>query len=159
MQGGAHFYELSMHLAAIFSGSIRHENVKIHHPLTFVEHFIEPAFRRLFFPVTIKEYIRRKTRGGMAPAQLLGYFNTRRDVNALSGSHRKILSLITTLYNTPYITLDLVGADPLGGQEVYEIVKGAVKNGGAAVLMENSDEFKSDCTKFIQIEPAAGSTT
>lgn len=48
---GPHFYETEMLLKNIFSGKTRNENVVVRKNLAFVEHFIEPKLRRLFYPV------------------------------------------------------------------------------------------------------------
>jgi hypothetical protein len=153
--GGAHFYELSMFLAHIFSGQIKEDNVTVNQPLKFVEHFIESAFRRLFFPVTIGEYIKKNAGADKRTAEKvfnLGWLDSKTHVNSLAGNPGKILSLYTTLSNTKNIVFDLVGVDPQGAQSVYDIVKANVEDGGAAILLDNFGDFRYDCTKFIQIE-------
>ncbi len=50
---GQHFYETEMFLKDIFCGKTKDENVIVNKNLTFVEHFIEPKLRRLFYPVTV----------------------------------------------------------------------------------------------------------
>ena len=153
--GGTHFYDLSIFLAGVFSGQTINENVTVNQPLKFVEHFVEPSFRRLFFPITIGEYIKRKSGNERAIAEkvfTLGYLNNKTHVNTLNGDRRKILSLYTTLSVSKNIVLDLVGLDPSGAKKTYSIVKENVKNGGSAILLENFEDFKDDCTKFVQIE-------
>jgi hypothetical protein len=59
LYGGAHFYDLSMWLKDIFTGKIRHEHVIIKTPLSFVEYFKEPALRRIFYPITVKEFLKK----------------------------------------------------------------------------------------------------
>lgn len=57
---GQHFYETEMFLKDIFCGKTNDENVLVHKNLTFVEHFIESKLRRLFYPVTVGEYLEKK---------------------------------------------------------------------------------------------------
>jgi ABC-type multidrug transport system ATPase subunit len=51
-------------------------------------------------------------------------------INNLPGKSRKQLSLYSTLSKTNNIMLDLIGVDPLGAKEIYEIVKNEVLRGG-----------------------------
>ena len=60
--GGGHFYETEMYLKDVFIGAIKHHNVKIYKPFSFVEHFREPVFRRTFCPVTVEEYLCKKNK-------------------------------------------------------------------------------------------------
>jgi hypothetical protein len=47
-----------MLLKGIFSGKVKDKNVIVHKKLTFVEHFKEPKFRQLFYPVTVEGYLK-----------------------------------------------------------------------------------------------------
>ena len=153
--GGAHFYDLSMFLVDIFTGQTKIESVTVNQPLKFVEHFKEPTFRRLFFPVTIGQYLKKNSGRDKETAEKvfnLGYLDKKTHVNSLNGDRRKILSLYTTLSNSRNIVFDLVGIDPLGAQRTYNIVKEYAKNGGSAILLNNFPDFKDDCTKYIKLE-------
>jgi hypothetical protein len=56
-------------------------------------------------------------------------------ISRLPGNPRKLLSLLTTLSWTDKIIFDLAGVDPVGGQEVFNLVKRQIGNSGAAILM------------------------
>lgn len=60
LHNGMHFYKLSMWLKDMFTGKIKHESVIANSDLSFVEHFKEPAWRRLVYPVTVKEFLKKK---------------------------------------------------------------------------------------------------
>lgn len=47
-----------MFLKDLFIGKTKNENVVVNQRLTFVEHFMEPKIRRLFYPVTVGEYLK-----------------------------------------------------------------------------------------------------
>lgn len=144
-----------MFMALILSGQIKNDNVTVNQPLKFVEHFIEPAFRRLFFPVTIGEYIKKNAGADKRTAEkifTLGYLDNKTRVNSLTWDRRKILSLYTALSNTKNIVFDLAGIDPKGAEDVYNIVKANVEDGGSAILLDHFGDFKNVCTKFIEIE-------
>lgn len=159
---GAHYHDIKMELVDIFTGKIKNDTVEITQPLTFVEHFIEPTFRRMFYPVTVGEFI--KQRGGnekdiiqkvcshSAVYDIASPLTTRTKVNSLEGTPRKLLSLYTTLSNTDTIIFDLDGQSPQGAQETYEMVKNSVKGGGAAIFIDWTEDMKNDCTLFVKIE-------
>jgi hypothetical protein len=70
LYGGWHFFETQMLLKDIFSGKRRHDSVIVHQPLTFVPHFVEPTLRRLFWPVTVGEYLKKNADLSRAPTPL-----------------------------------------------------------------------------------------
>jgi hypothetical protein len=69
-------------------------------------------------------------------------------VNALAGSPRKLLSLYATLSKTKNIVFDLVGVDPLGANDIYIIINETVNNGEAAMLLDNFDVLRNNCTNI-----------
>ncbi len=155
LYGGAHFYELKMELVDIFTGKSKNANVSIFRPLTFVEHFIEPAFRRLFYPVTVREYLKRNANSMSNFTKKIydnKWINKKTKVHSLAWDQRKLLCLYSTLSKTTDIVFDVAGLDPQGAIKTYQIVKENIKNGGSAILIDWTDEMKNDCTKFITIE-------
>ncbi|WP_212003058.1 hypothetical protein [Chitinophaga sp. HK235] len=52
-----------------------------------------------------------------------------------------------------HIIFDLAGLDPMGGKEVFGIVKEHVKKGGAAILLDHVDEFRQECDQYVEIAP------
>lgn len=150
-----HFYDMSMWLKDIFTGKIKHENVIIKDHFSFVEHFIEPKWRRIFYPVTVHEYLKKnayKSDSLSRKIYEIDWITKKTRVNTLAGNPRKLLSLYSTLSKTKNIIFDLVAQDPQGAKETYDFVKENIKGGGAAILFDGYDEFKNDCTKFIELE-------
>lgn len=155
LYGGAHYYELKTELVDIFTGKTRCENVNVLRELTFVEHFKESAFRRLFCPVTVEEYLSKNANSKSNFATRIydfGWISKNTKVNTLAGNPRKLLSLYSTLSKTTHIVFDLVGQDPLGALETYKMVKDTIREGGAAILIDWAGDMKYDCSKFIKIE-------
>ncbi|WP_341902976.1 hypothetical protein [Fluviicola taffensis] len=155
LSNGPHFFQTEMFLKDIFSGSKKNENVEVYEKLTFVEHFIEPKFRRLFRPVTVGEYLKKN-------ADLESPFATRiyenkwihkkRKVNELAGTPRKLVSLYATLSKTSDIIFDLTGVDPKGAEEVFGIVREVVRKGGSAILLDSFEDMKNECDKYIELQ-------
>lgn len=155
LNGGAHFCDLLTELVDIFTGKTKNGSVNIFRPLTFVERFKEPAFRRLFYPVTVREYLKRNanSKGNFATKIYDNKYITKETkVQSLGGNPSKLLCLYSTLSKATDIVFDVAGLDPQGAIETYQIVKENIKNGGSAILIDWTDEMKNDCTKFISIE-------
>jgi len=152
---GKHFYETEMFLKDIFCGKTKDENVIVHKSLTFVEHFIEPKLRRLFYPVTVGEYLKKNANLDSPYATKIyeiDWINENTKVNMLAGNPRQLLRLYATLSKTNNIVFDVVGQDPKGAEETYEIVKDVVRKGGSAILLDNFEDLKKDCTKYIELQ-------
>lgn len=60
LYSGAHFQDIKTELVNIFTGKIKNENVIVAKSLTYVDYFKESKFRRLFFPVRVGEYLKKK---------------------------------------------------------------------------------------------------
>lgn len=152
---GAHFYKTEMYLKDIFTGKIVTESVTVNKPLTFVEHFIEPRLRRMFYPVSVGEYLKRNADPKSHFATKIyewHWITSKTKVNTLAGSPRGRLRLYATLSRTNNIVFDFVGQDPKGAEESYAIIKECVKNGGAAILLDYCKDMKNDCTKYLELE-------
>jgi hypothetical protein len=155
LYGGAHFDALKTELVDILTGKKRNANVNIFRPMTFVEHFKESRLRRLFYPVTVGEYLNRNANSNSNFATKIydiDWISKGTKVNTLAGNPRRQLSLYSTLSKTTDIVFDLVGQDPQGALEIYQLVKDTVRNGGSAIFIDWTDEMKNDCTNFITIE-------
>jgi hypothetical protein len=152
---GQHFYDSAMMLKDIFTGNAKNDNVIIHKKLTFIEYFREPKLRSIFYPVTVKEYL-KKNAGLNSPYTKKIYenkwINEKTKVQTLAWNPRKLLSLYATFSKTKDIIFDLIGLDPMGADTVYAEVKEAVRNGGAAILLDGHSDMKDDCTKYIEVE-------
>jgi hypothetical protein len=152
---GQHFYQTEMFLKDIFVGKTKDENAVVHKSLTFAEHFIEPKLRRLFYPVTVGEYLKKNADFESPYATKIyeiDWINKNTKVNTLAGNQRRLLCLYATLSKTNNIVFDVVGQDPKGAEETYEIVKKAMKIGGSAILIDSFANMKNDCTKYIELQ-------
>ncbi len=152
---GIHFYETEMFLKDIFCGKTKDENVVVHKNSTFVAHFIEPNLRRLFYPITVGEYLKKNANLNSPYATKIheiDWINKKTKVNTLAGNSRRLLCLYTTLSKTNHIIFDLIGQDPKGAEETYEIVKNMVKKGGSAIFLDYLEEMKYDRTKYIELQ-------
>lgn len=152
---GQHFYDTEMYLKDIFIGNTRNKNVVVNQKMTFVEHFIEPKIRRLFYPITVGEYLRKKSNLSSPYASKIyeiEWINEKTRINTLAGNLRRLLSLYVTLSKTKNIVFDVVGQDPKGAEEAYRIVKEVLNKGGSAILLDCFDDMKNDCTKYVELQ-------
>lgn len=155
LYGGAHFHQTKTFLGDIFSGKIKDENVIVHKNLTFVGHYKEPLFRRIFYPVTVGEYL-KKTANPNSPyaAKIyeIGGINEKTRVNTLPNYSKRLLSLYAAFSKTDRIVFDLLGQGPAEAKKIYQAVNEFVKAGGSAILLDNFNDQKNDCTKYIELQ-------
>lgn len=152
---GSHAHDLKMRLAAIFTASVKNDRVTVNHPLRFVDHFLEHRFRRWFWPTTVGEYLRKNADGSDPLATKIfdyAFVTKKTKVNSLAGNPRRLLAISAMLTIANDIVFDLAGADPRGANDIYELVKGKVKEGGSAILLDWADDMKEDCTRFVTVE-------
>lgn len=155
LNGGAHYHYFKEDLADIFTGKISNKNVTIFQPLTFVKHFVESRFRRIFYSTSVGEYLKENADLKSDFAKKIyetSWMNKNIKVKSLFGNQRKLLTLFATLSKTNNIVFDFVAVDPEGAKYAYEIIKNEVRNGGSAIFIDWTDEMKDDCTKYIAIE-------
>ncbi|AZB00234.1 hypothetical protein EG359_11625 [Chryseobacterium joostei] len=155
LYNGYHFYETEMFLKDIFCGNTRDQDVTVHKKLTFVEHFIEPTLRRLFYPVTVGEYLRKNANLDSPYAKKIYEFewiNEKTKLNTLPGNPRRLLSLYSTLSKTDNIIFDIVGVSPQDAKKIYKTVKEIVQKGGSAILLDGFNDMKNDCTKYVELQ-------
>ncbi|AWH85559.1 hypothetical protein HYN59_10750 [Flavobacterium album] len=72
------------------------------------------------------------------------------NIDSLAGNRRRLLSVCCTLSKTNTFIFDLVGVDPVGGRQIYDLVNAEVKKGGAAILYNICDEFRDKCSAYIE---------
>ena len=145
--GGAHFYETKMFFKDIFIGKISDQAVTVLQPLTFVKHFREPALRRIFYPITVREYLRTNADPNSYYSKKIfesKWITGKTRVQAFAGNPRKLLSMYATLSRTNKIVFDVAGLDPLGAHDTFRIAKEGIKNGGAAILLDWTDDMKNE---------------
>ncbi|WP_166921150.1 hypothetical protein [Flavobacterium poyangense] len=155
LQAGPFFDILKEQLTAIFTGKVQHENVRIIKPLTFAEPFHESTFKRIFNPVTVNRYLRKNANLNsvfLSEIFAIDAFAKKDKVKNLDTSQQKRLSLCSVFSKTRNIVFDLRGEGALYFAKTYKFVKDEIKNGGAAILIDWSNELKNDCSKFITLE-------
>lgn len=153
--GGGYFHKTAMFLKDIFCNKVKNENIIIHKELTFVPHFIEPNLRRIFYPVTVGEYLKKNANLASPYATKIyeiDQINEKTKIKTLIGNRKKLLCLYATLSKTENIIFDLIGQGPQEAEEIYKIIKEIVKKGGSVILLDSFDDLKNDCTKYIEIQ-------
>jgi hypothetical protein len=152
---GMHFYDLAMWLKDIFTGKVEHDNVIIYNPLSFVEHFKEPALRRMFHPITVKEFVKKnigETNEYSKKIYQIAGTTGKTKVKMLMGGPKKLLGLYATLSKTNNIVFNLKGVNAIGAKDVYTAIRENMAKGHAAILLDYCNDLKHDCTKYIEME-------
>ncbi|MEN2486791.1 hypothetical protein AAYQ05_03220 [Flavobacterium sp. B11] len=155
LYGGAHFQDIKTELVNAFTGKIKNENVIVTKSLTYVDYFRESKFRRLFFPIKVGEYLKKRANLESEFIQKIyeiPWINKKTKINELHWNSKRLLSLYTTLSKTKYIVFELAGLGPDDAKENYDIVRNEIKNGGAAILVDWAEDMRDNCDKFITLE-------
>lgn len=155
LYNGAHFYNTEMFLKEIFCEEAKHPNVLVHKKMTFVEHIKESNFRRIFWPITVGEYLRKNADLSSPFSKKIfeiEWMTNKIKVNTLAGTPRRLLALYAALSKTKNIVFDLGGVDPAGCEFAMQVVQEAVKEGGSAILLDAFDKMKKYSSQFIAIE-------
>lgn len=141
---GVEFQKISSRLIEILT--------EICSEIKYVEHFKENSFLNKLFPVTIGGYLKGCNESSIYKNKIyeIEWMKPQIKINSLAGSNRRLLSLYKTLTFSKNIILDLLGVDPIGGIEIYKILKQNQKESGSVILFDSCNEFEKDCTNFIR---------
>jgi len=160
LPGGCYFEELRFKLVSILTGEETNENVVFDESFRFVERIDSGGWFNIY-PMTIRRYITKYSKPGqddkiyeLFTANMLQEFGEVRpgtNVETLSWTSRKLLSLWVTFSWTDKIVFDLLAIDPVGGNHIYNLVKRRVAESGAAVLIDYvEDDFKDNPSQRVR---------
>ncbi|REG88757.1 hypothetical protein [Flavobacterium aquicola] len=143
---GVEFQKISSRLIEILT--------EICSEIKYVEHFKENSFLNKLFPTTIGQYLKKCNKNSTYTNKIyeIEWMKPEIKINSLAGSYRRLLSLYKTLTFTKSIIIDLLGVDPIGGIEIYKILKQNQKENGSTILFDSCNEFEKDCTNFIRVK-------
>lgn len=163
LYNGAHFYDLSMKLIDIFTGKLKHNEVAINDPLTYVKYFKENPLNRIFCPTTVEKYIKKESIKSENIVQkiyeiksemcLSGRVEPTTKIESLEWTERKLISLYSVLNQTDKIIFDLAGQSPDGALKTFQIVKNILSNTGGAILLDGFEDeiIKNASSKWIKV--------
>ena len=152
---GSHFYDLERKLISIFNCPVSTEKLKINEQLIFAEHIRLNRWTEFFYPLTVERYLRSNAQETEMP---LSRFPDDRlkpgnKISHLAGNPRRFLSIYAAISKCDGLIFDLVGVDPQGALDIYEIVEEFVTSkNGYAILLNNFDDMKGKCDKHYDIE-------
>jgi hypothetical protein len=155
LPNGPCFYSVTRALIDKITGKNFGDKVEILSTFKYAEHFKESWFRDRFFPTTVGTYLDKNANKSNQVYKKIydkPWMTPKIKVQTLAGTPRRQLSIYATLSWTSNLIFDLVGVDPQGGQDIYKFVKTDIQQGGSAILFDHYDEFKNDCTTFIQAQ-------
>lgn len=153
LPGGPLFLNQLEKVTSILSDNASVNLSPLNPPFLFAPHFNESKWRSLLFPITVGEYLKKKSNPVSELSTLV--FDTlrvepRTRIVTLPGTSRKILSILTTLTWSNRIIFDLCGVDLIGSEKVFAIVKTLVGTNGAAILIDYTDHFADRCTSVVK---------
>ncbi|MCI9844272.1 hypothetical protein [Flavobacterium pectinovorum] len=155
MENSSCFEDIKSQLVTIFAGTKEHENVNVIKPLTFAKPIKESRLKGMFNPISVGRYLKRNadTRNSVVSRIFeIDTFTKKDKIKNLDTSERKRLSLCAVFSKTKNVSFDLRGEGAAYFAKTYEFVKDQIKEEGAAILIDWTDDLKNDCTKFITIE-------
>ncbi|TPG41749.1 hypothetical protein [Flavobacterium pectinovorum] len=152
---GGDYYDAEVFLRDIFCGKIKHENVILHRKMTFVDYFRRSYFRDNFFPLTVGRYLKKNADLKSPFASKIfedKWIKKETKIEKLAGTPRKLLTLYAALSKTKDIVFDLRALDWEGTEFAFKMVNDAVKDGGAAILLDGIENMKEYASNFIELE-------
>lgn len=155
LPNGPHFIEVLFKMVDVLTRRQDVPEVSVDADFKFVDHITETGWTRFFRPMTVGRFI--KQHGNPANKIVDKVYDLcdvkpSTEIRRMPGNHRKILSMLNTLSWTNNLIFDLVGVDPTGGEKAYDLARENTRNGGTVILLDNYDDFKNDCTRYIKYE-------
>lgn len=148
-------YSTQQFLTAIFTGKAQYKNTLVYKDFTFVDYVWESCWRRIFFPVTVGEYLKKHSNLKNSYAQKIyeiDWINKKTKINRLPGNPRKLLSLYSVLSKKENIITDFAGQDQQGMIMAAEIIKKETIKGSSAILFDVFKTFEDTCDQYIKID-------
>lgn len=155
LPSGPFFYPLSQEIIKILTGKITNENTTTDGTLKYADYLKEGFFRRYLFPTTVSSYHNKYANKSNPIYKKIfekDWIKPKTKFKMLSGVDKRWLTIYTTLSWTNNIIFDLPGIGPQTGKDIYSYVKTVVNHGGSAILIDYNDEFKNDCTTFVEAQ-------
>lgn len=149
------YQKLKWEVIEIFNGKKRCDNVTILKPLTFVKSFNEPFLRRVFWPVTVGEYVRKyadRNHPLVSSIYELEGVSKKTKWESLGAKERRLVALLSVLTKTDKIIIHLDGLGAVWAMEVFEFVKEVIQNGCSVLLTDWNAEFEDYCSQIITLE-------
>lgn len=146
----------------IVTGKTIHPSVAAYHPLTFVPHFRQSWFLQRFNPMSIATYIRKNISSASEYAEKIYehldvcrheyHLRPSASMATLPGGLRRLLTLCAALGRHRYIAFDMRGVGPESVNIILSMVQQHVDRGGAALLIDQYDELRNDCSRYVEVE-------
>lgn len=159
LPNGPHFSEVLFKMVDLLTRRQESPDIHVSADFKFVSHITETGWKRFFRSMTVGRYIREHsnpTNKIVDKVYDICNIKPSTEIRRMQGNHRKILSMLNTLSWTNNFIFDLVGVDPTGGAKAYDLAKENIRNDGTVILLDNYDDFKNDCTRYIKYELVSG---
>lgn len=149
------YFLAQQYLTAIFTGKTQYKNTIVRNNFTFVDYFREVKWRRLFFPITVGEYLKKHSDVSNPYSQKIYeevWINKRMNVNALPWIQKKLLRLYSELSKKENVIIDFAGLDKQGTAMISEIIRNEVEKGSSAILFDIFSDLENSCDQYIKID-------
>jgi hypothetical protein len=159
LPNGPYFTEVLFRMVDVLTRRQYIPDVSVNADFKFVDHITGTGWTRFFRPLTVGRFIKQHGNPGNRVVDKvydLCDIKPSTEIRRIPGNHKKILSMLTSLSWTNNLIFDLLGLDPTGGEKAYDLAKENIRNGGTVILLNNYDDFKNDCTRYIKYEPVRG---
>lgn len=148
-------HSAEQYLTAIFTGKVEHKNTIVYKNFTFVDYIWESEWRRIFYPITVGEYLKKNADPNSHYSKKIyeyEWINKKTKLNSLPGNPRKLLSLYSVISKKTNIIIDFVGQDTQGIILASKVIQEEIKKGSSAVLFDSFRDLKNSCDHYLEIE-------
>lgn len=156
---GGHFFDIENKLINIFNGNNSNKNVIVKKAFHFIDNrhaFHQNRIMEWFNILRVEKYLKKFPNIDtelLDKIYALDYVSPKRPIIRLPYESRKLLALYANFSKNIPIIFDSAGDTPFLTEKIYEIVKERIqKTNSAAILIDRDDTFKTQCSRFIQIE-------
>lgn len=150
---GPSYYPVKHEMVSRLTGKTPSEGIEVFSPFKYADYIWERGLKYRFFPLTVGGYLEKNANSNSPFSKKIyecSWITPKTKIQTLAGTPRRQLSVYAALSWTNQIIFDLPGVGPEGGEDIYNTVKTVVDAGGAAILIDWSDDFKKDCKVFIR---------
>lgn len=148
-------HSTEQYLTAIFTRKAKHRDIIVYQDFTFVDYLWEPEWRRIFYPITVGEYLRKNADLNSPFSQKIyeyEWVNKKTKIHNLPGNPRKLLSLYSVLSKNENPIVDFAGQDKQGILFASKVIQEEINRGKSAILFDAHRNLENRCDHYIEIK-------
>ncbi|MBP2616523.1 hypothetical protein [Chryseobacterium jejuense] len=148
-------HSAEQYLTAIFTGKAKHRDTSVYEDFTFVDYLWEPEWRRILWPITVGEYLKKNADLNCPFSQKIyeyEWINKKTKIHTLPGNPRKLLSLYSVLSKNVNIIVDFAGQPIDGILFASKVIQEEINKGRSAILFDAHKNLENRCNHYIEIK-------